>query len=274
MIEEARHADVPVTRGLCRGGRVRGPARFQGRGTAVAAFVGLAEHGPFNQPTLVSSWTAFTDTFGGFVPGSYLARSVYGYFMNGGGNCYVVRIGQNGSEPAKPPKELPAGPHALAGWLRFTAIEAATPPGDVTVEITDAGGENPGQDMFRVVVKQLGEQVEEYDRVTVGRGKSNVATVVNAASALIRVELVSVVPLERPQSGELALSEPTPPPVATPAVGADDYVGDVADRSGMGGLETVDEITMLCVPYRERLPAGRDRCRGRASGPALDDRAL
>ena len=35
--------------------------------------------------------------FGGFVPGSYLARSVYGYFMNGGGNCYVVRIGQNGS---------------------------------------------------------------------------------------------------------------------------------------------------------------------------------
>ena len=25
--------------------------------------------------------------------GSYLAHSVYGYFLNGGGNCYVVRIG-------------------------------------------------------------------------------------------------------------------------------------------------------------------------------------
>ena len=78
-----------------------GARPLEGVGTAVAAFVGLAETGPFNQPTLVSNWTAFADTFGGFVPGSYLARSVYGYFMNGGGNCYVVRIGQNGSEPAQ-----------------------------------------------------------------------------------------------------------------------------------------------------------------------------
>ena len=92
-----------------------GARPLEGVGTAVAAFVGLAEQGPFNEPTLVSSWTAFADTFGGFVPGSYLARSVYGYFMNGGGNCYVVRIGQNGSDQAKPAKELPAGPHAQVG---------------------------------------------------------------------------------------------------------------------------------------------------------------
>ncbi len=29
---------------------------------------------------------------------------------------------------------------------------------------------------------------------------------------------------------------------------ADDYVGDVADRTGFAGLEAVEEITMLCVP--------------------------
>ena len=56
--------------------------------------VGIAESGPFNRPTLVSNWTQFTTTFGGFIGGSYLARSVYGYFMNGGGNCYIVRIGE------------------------------------------------------------------------------------------------------------------------------------------------------------------------------------
>ena len=96
-----------------------GARPLEGVGTAVAAFVGLAETGPFNQPTLVSNWTAFTDTFGGFVPGSYLARSVYGYFMNGGGNCYVVRIGQNGvRRSARPAKELPAGPHAQIGRLK------------------------------------------------------------------------------------------------------------------------------------------------------------
>ena len=92
--------------------REAGPRPLEGVGTAVAAFVGLAESGPFNTPTLVSNWTAFGETFGGFLPGSYLAQSVYGYFMNGGGNCYVVRIGQNGSDPAGGAKELPAGPFA------------------------------------------------------------------------------------------------------------------------------------------------------------------
>ena len=77
---------------------------------------GSPRTGPFNQPTLVSNWTAFTDTFGGFVPGSYLAQSVYGYFMNGGGNCYVVRIGQNGTEQhgPRPPRSCRAGPHGAA----------------------------------------------------------------------------------------------------------------------------------------------------------------
>ena len=72
-----------------------GARPLAGVGTAIAAFVGLTESGPFNQPTLVSNWTQFTGTFGGFVAGTYLAQSVYGYFMNGGGNCYVVRIGQD-----------------------------------------------------------------------------------------------------------------------------------------------------------------------------------
>src|SRR6187402_1993128 len=74
-----------------------GSRPIQGVGTAVAAFVGLAERGPFNTATLVSNWTQFTTTFGGFVERTYLAHAVYGYFMNGGGNCYVVRIGDDNS---------------------------------------------------------------------------------------------------------------------------------------------------------------------------------
>jgi phage tail sheath protein FI len=224
-----------------------GARPLEGVGTAVAAFVGLAEAGPFNEPTLVSSWTSFTDLFGGFVPGSYLARAVYGYFMNGGGNCYVVRIGQNDADQSKSAKELPAGPHAQVGRLKFTAIEAL-PAGEVTVEITDPGGEDPSDDMFRVVVKRQGRQVEEFDRVTPGRGKTNVATVVNAQSSVIRVEEISGEPVAKPQTGELALTEATITSLPAPSVTSDDYVGDVADRTGFGGLETVDEITMLAVP--------------------------
>ena len=41
-----------------------GARPIEGVGTAVAAFVGLAESGPFNRPTLVSNWTQFNNTFG------------------------------------------------------------------------------------------------------------------------------------------------------------------------------------------------------------------
>ena len=77
-----------------------GSKPIEGVGTAVAAFVGFAERGPANQPTLVTNWTQFTQTFGDFVDGSYLAHAVYGYFLNGGGAAYVVRIGGDDGDGA------------------------------------------------------------------------------------------------------------------------------------------------------------------------------
>src|SRR5512143_1831920 len=74
-----------------------GSRPIEGVGTAVAAFVGLAARGPANQPTLVTNWSQFTQTFGEFVENSYLAHAVYGYFLNGGGACYVVRVGSDGA---------------------------------------------------------------------------------------------------------------------------------------------------------------------------------
>src|SRR6476661_8080469 len=73
-----------------------GSKPIEGVGTAVAAFVGFAERGPVNQPTLVTNWTQFMTNFGAFMPGSYLAHGVYAYFLNGGGAAYVVRVGADG----------------------------------------------------------------------------------------------------------------------------------------------------------------------------------
>jgi phage tail sheath protein FI len=53
-----------------------GSRPIEGVGTAVAAFVGLASQGPVNTPTLVTNWSQFAQTFGEFVPGSYLAHAV------------------------------------------------------------------------------------------------------------------------------------------------------------------------------------------------------
>lgn len=236
-----------------------GSRPLEGVGTAVAAFVGLAAQGPFNEATLISNWTQFTDTFGGFVNGSYLAPAVQGYFLNGGGNCYVVRVGQeNGgrrrgsarsskaSEGAAP--ELTAGPQAQIGRIRIRALQPATAPGSITVEIADPSGEDPSEDMFKLLVKEDGKTVEEYDRTTFAQGKNNVATVVNAASQRITVEDVGIGSLARPDSGETTLAAPPKPAAVPSTLGADDYVGDVAERTGFAGLEAVDEVTMLCVP--------------------------
>ena len=75
-----------------------GARPIEGVGTAVAAFVGLASSGPFNAPTLVTNWSQFTALYGDFVEGSYLHHAVYGYFQNGGGACYIIRIGGNGAD--------------------------------------------------------------------------------------------------------------------------------------------------------------------------------
>ena len=44
----------------------------------------------------MTNWSQYTQNFGDFVEGSYLAHAVYGYFLNGGGSGYVVRVGGNG----------------------------------------------------------------------------------------------------------------------------------------------------------------------------------
>src|SRR5690349_9083583 len=69
-------------------------APIQGVGTSTPVFLGIAERGPRNTPTRIFSWDEFVATFGGFLPdrGAWLAQSVFGFFTNGGTNCYVVRV--------------------------------------------------------------------------------------------------------------------------------------------------------------------------------------
>ena len=85
----------------------RGTKPIEGVGTAVCAFVGVAETGPVGQATMIANWTQYTDTFGGFIPGAYLAHAVYGYFNNGGTLCFVVRVNEDAAEAAAPTSTPP-----------------------------------------------------------------------------------------------------------------------------------------------------------------------
>ncbi|MGW4652461.1 phage tail sheath family protein, partial [Kitasatospora sp. NPDC004289] len=102
-----------------------GSRPIEGVGTAVAAFVGLAARGPFDAPTLVTNWSQYVREFGEFVAGEYLAHAVYGYFLNGGGVCYVVRVGAGAEAPAEevPPAAAP-GRRGARGADQAAALPA------------------------------------------------------------------------------------------------------------------------------------------------------
>ncbi len=218
-----------------------GSRPIEGVGTAVAAFVGLAARGPANTPTLVTNWNQFTATFGEFVESSYLAHAVYGYFLNGGGAAYVVRVGADGVMPTAS-AELPSATEKGKPAFRVAALEAGAEGNDLSVEVEAPGDGAEGN--FKLVVKQGGKPVETFDNVTTGRGKTNVATVVKSQSKTITIEEVGA--LTAPSTGSVSLAGGG---AAVPArVTPTDYVGSSADRTGFAGLEAVDEVTMLSVP--------------------------
>jgi hypothetical protein len=69
---------------------------IEGVGTSTVGFVGTAEKGPIRRATRLHNWEAFQGTFGDFLaeqPASWLAPAVYGFFLNGGTDCFVVREG-------------------------------------------------------------------------------------------------------------------------------------------------------------------------------------
>jgi uncharacterized protein len=232
-----------------------GARPIEGVGTAVAAFVGLAEKGPFNSPTLISNWTQFTKTFGGFVDGASLARSVFAYIQNGGRNCYIVRIGDgadgNGSGPTQ--QAIEAGPQGMLANLRVIALDPAARPDSIKVEIVEFQHEghegHEGARALKLVVERDGQIVEEHLDISSGRGKTNVVNVVNSASQTIRLETVSGKSVEELHAGmQVTLAAPEAVATLPARLNSDDYVGDVSERTGVSGLETIDEITMVCMP--------------------------
>ncbi|MCX4763600.1 phage tail sheath subtilisin-like domain-containing protein [Streptomyces sp. NBC_01275] len=248
-----------------------GSRPIEGVGTSVAAFVGLAPSGPLNEPTLVTNWTQYVASFGDFTDGYYLAPSVYGFFNNGGSAAYVVRVGgspagvagETRSPAALSGSSAQGGPAALAsgepkqlGTFSVTAIAPGASGGPLSVEVADAEGEGPAE-RFKLVVKDGDKALETFDVTAKKGGRNYVVTQVKERSKLITVtEAVPSAQLARPENQTVAL----PAPTGAPAVPADDaagsvvsvgpaqYLGDSADRTGFGGLEAVDEVSMVAVP--------------------------
>ena len=239
-----------------------GTRPIEGVGTAMAAFVGFAPAGPANTPTLITNWGQYVDTFGALeeggrrnphMPGAYLSHAVYGYFLNGGGRCYVDRVvpasvakDGNGKPaaaqiPSRHPKALPS----------LTASPKSAPATDIQIEIAPPTTDDAPEGTFTFKVK-MGDVQETFENVSLGKKGKNVVETVNQTSKLLtlsELQFAGSLAERTPNLGTYTLkASESKALTAPPAAKSQDFVGDVAQRSGLEGLEVAEDVTMVCAP--------------------------
>lgn len=247
----------------------RGTKPIESVGTAVAAFVGYTAKAEdvrngetvslLGKPTLVTNWSQYVQKFGGFIEGAFLPDSVYGYFANGGSICYIVSLKTLGTS-ADPSQSVPAEASVSAEGdagtklLEFKAKQGGADGNKIAVEIRPApqleeGGEGSGkgggEPQFTVTIKVDGQPRETYPNVSMGKGGKNLQ------AALQKSELVTVT-INASAKSELAPAAGTynltGGKVTETKITLKDYKGSVAERKGLGGLEPLEDVTMLCAP--------------------------
>ena len=240
-----------------------GARPIEGVGTAMAAFVGFAPAGPANTPILITNWGQYVDTFGSLeeggrrnphIPGAYMSHSVYGYFLNGGGRCYVARVvpankGAKDGDGKAVATPLPG--RSAKGIAALSVTPKSTPSSDIQIEVSGPTGEDPAEGTFTLKIK-MGDTEETFDNVSLARkGAKNVVETVNQSSRLVTVtEIPGAGSLaERtPALGNYSIKAPDKAAANLPALKSTHFVGDVSDRSGLEGMEVADDVTMLVCP--------------------------
>lgn len=255
----------------------RGARPIEAAGTSVLALIGfcretiqvekpgggLASVPTPTTPTLITNWSQFVNTYGDFdqaVPGGYMHQAMFGYFLNGGTAAYVVGLPLPISAPAQDqPAQLPAGEGFLSNAagkrvLRIATVDPLKAGDQIAVEVGPAAADAP-ENTFNLTVKRAGADPITVGNVTLakGKGQRNVVDVLTKeTSGLLMAEMLAGVDL--PAAGSVTL---TPmPAAAAPSLAVEVKQkatpelakGNAADRTGMAGLEAIDEVTLVAFP--------------------------
>jgi phage tail sheath protein FI len=215
-------------------------------GTAVAAFIGYTAKAPADdprdpegqRPRMVTNWTQYKRLYGGFTNSALLPQAVYGFFQNGGGRCYIVRIPHRKSARG----ELPQAADG-AKTLEFVSLaeDAAL---TVEVEPNAIPKDKPDtKPTFDVKVSRDAEVKEHFKELSLGKGPRNAATVINEVSSLIEV-ITAVDDATLPVKAQKITLDPP----AAQTVAVDTFNGDAERREGVEGLVIADDVTMVMVP--------------------------
>jgi hypothetical protein len=238
------------------------------------------------QPRLITNWTQYTEEFGSFAEGAYLPYAVYGFFQNGGQRCYVVSVQEVPKMPQARQKLLngqlvvQAKKAGIEGTrLRFrievangqgTALPGDEAPADATKteEVAKKGanaGPKPeeaaaGPAAFTLHLERLGDDgrwkyVDKVEAVTLveetepGR-KSKAGLKYKYSKGSDWVDLL--IPAAKPELARLQGAadwhylefDGTHLPVPD----VNKLPGDEEQRTGLAGLEILEDVSIVCVP--------------------------
>ena len=153
--------------------------------TDVAGFIGATRRGPIGTPVRVDSLSGYHDVFGDLDPDAATSYAVRGYFENGGGPAWVIRLA--GAETTA------AVPWSVADLKAFSPVTdfvvAASSPGkwavggQVTIWYRSGSLAGPAEVDVRVAIP--GETVEVFTRIPVD----------NLAERLADSRLIRLVPV-------------------------------------------------------------------------------
>lgn len=120
-----------------------GVRTIRGVATSVAAFIGTFRRGLHNEAVRVQSLSDFEREYGGIDRDSEASYAVQQFFLNGGGEAHIIRIGHPGDAAAMPP--VPALSAATAA-LEDTVGGGGNTLADVTAgrQVRGESAENPG----------------------------------------------------------------------------------------------------------------------------------
>lgn len=262
----------------------RGSRPIEGVQTNIAGFVGFTEAirsgAELGKPMLVTSWSQYMEYFGkegsdGFTDfDAYLPFAVNGWFLNGGGRCWIVSIGtkipesrpQDGEQQQHPDPKTSAITISTKNKkesLKFYLKQGEIENGSVDVEIrpsqplavsedSDEPAPIPAE-FFSIVVKRDGAKLEEYDNLTMdSRVQPEVGHYVLTQlqqSEHLQIEIGEQTGLaltRRPVDG---LYEVSPPPILPYRENLRKHVHGNRDKgTGIQGLYEIDEITMIACP--------------------------
>lgn len=331
-----------------------GSKPIEGVGVNMAAFVGYAKSGKFNEPVFISNWGDFCREFGEdddvvmkplsdelgipvahllqakrdakkslaefaneqlsnryrtlektgkaegrpknwaefvrtyelnvqdspFMEDSYLAYAVRGYYDNGGGRAYIVRVARKNdlSIYDYTPKTLATGEaipatHSLPGYT-FKALQAGKKGDDIKVEIEGAG------DGFTFVITG-GGKTERFGNAKEPLTPETVKE--KAKSTLVDIEVTTT---DKPTFTTFNLTGgadasanalervPLQDEIDVVKMKTEQFEGDENDRTGVRGLSLIEDLNMIMVPDLMSGLYKRGPSNNGQAGPEILDKNL